>query len=65
MAEEGDTMTQAVHSEHAGPKSSLGSDDYERIASQFSLTHTTYSRIARACLQCHGIPSLVCSLPFT
>ena len=33
MVEERDTMTQAVHSEHAGPKSSLGSDDPERIAS--------------------------------
>ena len=47
----GDTMTQAAHSEHAGPKSSLGSDDSERIASQFSLMYTTYSHIARACLR--------------
>ena len=46
-------MTQAAHSEHAGPKSSLGSDDSERIASQFSLMYTTYSHIERAC-GCHG-----------
>ena len=49
-------MVQAAHSEHAGPKSSLGSDDSERIASQFSLTHTTYSLIPGACLRLSWYP---------
>ena len=44
-------MAQAVHSEHAGPKASLGSDASERIAMRFSLTHITYSHIAEACLR--------------
>ena len=59
------TMVQAAHSEHAVPKASLGSDASERIAMRFSLTHITYSHIARACLRipwcplrrCFSIPS--------
>ena len=45
------TIAQAVQCEHVGPKSSLGSDDSERIASQFSMAHTTYLPLARACLR--------------
>ena len=60
----GDTMVQAAHSEHAGPKASLGSDASERIAMRFSLTHTTYSRIAGACLRLSWYPHPISASSF-
>jgi len=54
-------MALAAHSEHVGPKSSLGSDDSERIASQFSLTHTVYLPWRKRACGCYS--PLSCHVP--